>query len=258
MRGSALDAFLISQIYAWLLVFTRIGTAFSIMPTMAEPFISTRIRLLLALMISVVVAPYVRQYLPPMPKSGLGMAMLIGQEVLIGIFIGTLARLLMSALETAGMIIAIQSSLANAFVFNPAMASQGSLPGALMGMVGVLLLFAADLHHMLILAAVDSYTLFEAGAPLPLGDFAKTIVEMVSRSFLLGVQLSAPFLVTGLLFALALGLIARLMPQIQVFFIFMSAQVGIGLFLFGLTLSAMMLYWLQGFEATMINLLNPN
>lgn len=253
---SELELLLTGQLFAWLLVFSRVGTAFMVLPTIGDPYVSTRIRLLLALAVSVVVAPLLAPGLPKQPATVPELLLLLGGEIVYGAFIGTVARILMSSLETAGMIVAIQASLANAFVFNPALATQGSLPGAMMGILGIVLLFVTDLHHLLIGAVVDSYTFFEPGTPLPVDDFADLVTRLVSRSFVTGVQMAAPFLVTGALFALALGLVSRLMPQIQVFFIFMSAQVGLGLLLFSLTLSAMMLFWLRGFEDTLVGILN--
>lgn len=253
---SELNLLLTGQLFAWLLVFTRVGAAFSVLPTIGEMLITSRVRLLLALLVSAVVTPVLAADLPKAPGSAAALVLMLGGEVTIGLFIGTLARMLMSALETAGMLVAIQGSLANAFVFNPAMATQGSLPGALMGTLGLVLIFVTDLHHMLILSVVDSYGVFTPGAALPVDDFARTITGMVSRSFMIGVQMAAPFLASGLLFGLALGLIARLMPQLQVFFVFMAAQVGLGLALMSLTLSAMMLYWLRSFESTLMGLLN--
>ena len=245
------------QIYVWLLVFARVGAAFMVMPTIGDPFVSARTRLLFALAVSVLVAPVLRPQIPPEPQQILALATLIIGELTVGVFIGTVARLLVSALEVAGTIIATQSGLAMAQMFNPAMGSQGTLPGALMGWLGLLLIFATDLHHLLIMAVVDSYTLFVPGAALPVTDMADLIARTVSKSFMIGVQMSAPFLIIGLMFGLALGILSKLAPQIQVFFLFMSTQVAIGLFLFALTLSAMMLFWLSHFEATFIEFLSP-
>ncbi|WP_207436413.1 flagellar biosynthetic protein FliR, partial [Sabulibacter ruber] len=103
----------------------------------------------------------------------------------------TVARLLMSALEVAGAVIGVQAGLANAQVFNPALASQGTLLGALMGWLGLLLIFITNMHHLLILAVVDSYAMFVPGAPLPVDDMANAIGQLVARSFLIGVQMSA-------------------------------------------------------------------
>jgi len=245
------------QVYVWLLVFMRIGAAFMTMPAIGDAFVSSRTRLLLAVAVTLVVSPVLRQHLPAQPQQVVGLVMLVVGEVTVGVFLGTVARLLLSALEVAGAVIATQSGLANAQMFNPAMSSQGTLPGVLMGWLGLVLIFITDLHHVLILAVVDSYTLFVPGHPLPIGDMADMIGRLVSKSFLIGLQMCAPFLVTGLLFALALGLLNKLAPQIQVFFLFISTQVAIGLFLFAITLSAMMMFWLTHFEATFIEFLNP-
>ena len=254
---NVLQQLLDEQIFVWMLVFLRVGTAFSVMPTIGDAFITPRTRLLFALAVSVVVAPVIRPQLPPMPGSPFELLVLAAGEMTIGIFLGTIARLLMGTLEVAGTIISLQSGLANAQIFNPALATAGSLPGALMGWLGLLLLFVTDLHHLLIMAVVDSYSTFTPGAAIPVDDMANVVGQLVSKSFLLGVQMSAPFLITGVLFALALGLLNKLAPQVQVFQIFTSVQVLMGLFLFALTLGAMMLFWLSRFESSFIELLRP-
>ncbi|CAO3443307.1 Flagellar biosynthesis protein FliR [Azospirillum argentinense] len=252
-----LQQFLGDQIFLWLLVFARVGTAFSIMPTIGDAFVSARTRLLFSVAVSVLVAPVLGDRMPPMPDNIFRLFVLIAGEVTVGIFMGTVARLLMGALEVAGTIIALQSGLSNAQMFNPAMASQGSLPGALLGWLGLLLIFITDLHHLLIMAVVDSYLTFAPGAAIPIDDMANVVGQLVAKSFVLGVQMAAPFLISGMLFALALGLLNKLAPQIQVFFLFTSLQVALGLFMFALTLAAMMMFWLTHFEAAFVDFLRP-
>lgn len=249
---SALQQILGEQIYVWLVVFARVGSAFMVMPAIGDAFVSQRARLLLALAVSVLVAPVVQGRIPPMPTDPFALLVLLMGEITVGVFVASVARLLMSALETAGSIIAVQAGLANAQVFNPAMAGQGSLPGALLGWLGLLLIFLTDLHHLLLMAVVDSFDSFVPGAALPVDDMAATIGRLVSESFQLGLQMAAPFVVAGIMFAFALGLLSKLAPQVQVFFLFTSLQVAVGLFMFALTLSAMMLFWLQHFEQGLI------
>ena len=253
----ALQTLIAEQLFAWLLVFTRVGSAFTVLPVIGDQFVSTQVRLLFALVVSVIITPALKPYLPGEPASVLALALLLASEVMIGFFIGTLPRLMMSGLEVAGMIIAMQSGLGNAFVFNPALASQGSLPGSMMSWLALLMILITNLHHMLILAVVHSYELFRPGAPVPIDDFARMVIRVVSQSFLIGVEMAAPFLATGLLFALALGIMARLAPQVQVFFVFMSAQIAYGLFLFAVTLAAMMTFWLRHFESNLVEFLTP-
>lgn len=247
-----LSQLLLTQIFAWMLVFARVGAAFSVMPTLGDAFVSVRARLLLSLAVSLLVAGVIGDQLPKMPENPFALMVLIFSEITVGLFIGTISRLLVSALETAGQIIALQAGLANAQMFNPALATQGSLPGALLGWLGLLLIFATNLHHLLIMAVVESYQTFKPGAPLPVTDMAEHIARTVEKSFIIGFQMSTPFIVSGMLFALALGLLSRLAPQIQVFFLFMSVQVALGLFLLAITLSAMMTFWLTEFEQALV------
>lgn len=247
-----LSQYLVGEIFAWMLVFARVGSAFSVLPTLGDAFVSTRARLLLALVISLLVAGAIPDQLPAMPDSPLALTKLIFSEITIGLFIGTVARLIMNSLEIAGSIIALQAGLANAQMFNPAAGATGSLPGALLGWLGLLLIFVTDMHHLLIMAVVDSYAAFNVGAPMMVTDMTDLVARTVSHSFVVGLQLAVPFIVSGMLFALALGLLSRLAPQIQVFFLFMSVQVALGLFLLAITLSAIMTFWLSEFERSMV------
>ena len=254
---AALQALIAGNLFAWLLVFTRVGSAMMVLPVFGDQFVPNRVRLLLALIISMIVTPALLSQLPREPASVLSLFLLLAGEILTGIFIGSLGRLMFGALEVAGMIIAMQTGLSNAFVFNPALATQGSLPGSLLSWLALLLILITNLHHLLIMAVVRSYETFQPGAPVPIGDFAQTVTRLVADSFMIGVEMAAPFLATGLVFALALGVMARLAPQMQVFFVFMSAQIAYGLFLFAITVSAMMTFWLGHFEGTLVQFLNP-
>jgi flagellar biosynthetic protein FliR len=204
------------DLFALVFVFARIGAAVMLLPGFGEVFVAARIRLLLAVGITVVVAPVVAPYVPPTPVGPLNMFAAIGQELVIGLFIGAMARMMVAALHTAGVIIGFQTSLANAQLFDPVNANQGSLIGSFLNVLGVFLIFAANLHHLMLMAVIDSYSLFVPGAALPVGDFSDVAARILSQSFLLAMQLSAPFIVMGMLFYLGMGLLARLMPQVQI------------------------------------------
>ena len=253
---ATLQALIAGNLFAWLLVFTRVGSAFMVLPVFGDQFIPAQARLLLALVVSIILTPALASRLPPEPPTVPGLILLLGGEVIVGIFVGSLPRLMLSAIEVAGMIISMQTGLSNAVVFNPALASQSSLPGSLMAWLALLLILLTNLHHMLMLGVVHSYDLFPPGAALPVADLAHAITRLASESFKIGVEMSAPFLATGLVFALALGVMARLAPQMQVFTVFMSVQIGYGLFLFAVTVAAMMSYWLRHFENNLMSFLN--
>lgn len=240
-----LQQLLTTNVFAWILIFTRVGSAFIVLPGIGETFVSTRIRLLFALMVSALLVPVIGPKLPVMPAQTFMLLALLVGEAFYGIFIGIVARLIISTVETAGMIIAMQMSLSNASVFNPAMASQSSLTSAFLSVTAMTLMFAANLHHLLFWAVADSYTVFTPGTFPMMGDHATTYARLLGQSFSVGTQLAAPFLVLGLVFYLGLGLLARLMPQLQIFFIAIPAQIYMGIVILGLTLSTFMMVWLN-------------
>ena len=106
--------------------------------------------------------PALARKLPASPGSPIGLFLLLGFEIVIGLFLGGIGRILLSALCTAGTIISYQASLSNAFSIDASAAQQGTVPGLLLGTLGVLLLLT-DLHHMMIRAIFDSYGLFPPG-----------------------------------------------------------------------------------------------
>ena len=230
----------------FLLSFARIGTMSMLLPTLGEQNIPTRVRLGLALVISFVLYPTLVGRYPGnlLPDMHLILLILLG-EIAIGGFVGLAARIVISSLSVAGTIISYQSSMALAQSFDPTAGAQGALVGNFLSVVGVTLLFATDLHHLAIIAMVDSYMLFPPGEWLPVGDVVKFAVDNVAAAFKLGINIAAPFLVFGIVFNLGLGLLNRLMPQVQIFFMAMPANVGIAFLILMATIGTMMTWYLD-------------
>ncbi len=246
-----------AELFAPLLVFVRVGAALMVLPAIGDSVVTVRARLMLALLISLLVAPMLAPALPDIPASPLALGLLVLGEILVGAFLGLVARIVLAAVDVAGMVISFNLSLANAFVFNPSITAQSSLIGTFLMTFATLLILITDLHHLMLLGVVDSYAMFVPGDALPFGDMADTIARQVSGAFAVGVRMAAPFIVIGLIFYLGLGLMARLMPQAQVFFVAIPIQVMIGILVLALTLSGGMLYWLRTFEDAMINFPQP-
>ena len=248
---SALEAFLVSGVLAFMLTFVRIGTAIIIMPGLGDSFVSTRIRLHMALGISFVLFPLVLPYIPNPIPSTFELVGLIAMELVIGLMIGTFARIFMTALDTAGMVISSQSGLANAQVFNPSLAAQGSIIGAFLSMTGAVILFATNMHHLLIMGVMESYQMFPLGSVPDSGSMAELITKAVAASFVLGVKLAIPFVVITLLIYVGMGVLTRLMPQVQVFLVVLPLQILMAIVLLSLVAAALFHQWLTEFESAM-------
>lgn len=245
------------DIYRFFVLFSRIGTVLMFMPGIAGRLVSTRFRLILALMIAYVMMPVLAPGLPPMPNHLGGLIGLIAGEVAVGVFLGMVIQALLSAVHVTGTFIGFQVGLTNAFAFDPIVEQQGQLLTGFLSNLAVAVILATDLHHLMLRAVVDSYELFRPAQPLPWNDMTETLVRTITGSFDLGVKLSAPLVVFGLVFYTAMGLLSRLVPQMQVFFVALPAQVLMGLWMFMVSLPAVVFLFLRWFEDGLIPFLVP-
>ncbi|HVU39510.1 MAG: flagellar biosynthetic protein FliR [Xanthobacteraceae bacterium] len=242
---------------AFLLVFARIGTMLMLLPGLGEQNISSRIRLTIALVLAAVLLPLHRSaYHIDTGALGPDIVMLV-EEILIGAVLGLTARLTISALDVAGSVIAQQLGLGFVTAVDPTQGEQGALVGNFLTMLGLTLIFATNMHYLVIAALNDSYNVFMPGEVPSTGDVAALITRTVAGAFRIGIQLSAPFLVFGLLFNIGLGVLSRLMPQMQVFFVALPLSIMVGLLLLVLGLGAMMGFFLD-YVAGMLHALAPH
>ena len=243
MTTSLLEHFIITQLFAFLLIFTRIGAGIMTLPGFGEAYVPSRYRLYLAGGISVLLVPLLGSQMPEIPSSPLSLAALILAEVLIGLFIGTLSRLLISAIHVAGTIIANQASLAMATVFDPTQGGQSTVIGNMMTLMSVVLFFVLDIHHIMLNGLADSYSLFPPGMFPVMEDMSDHLMGLMDRSFAIAVQLSAPHIIFTLMFYLCSGIVSRMVPVLPVFFVLMPLQMLAAFFLLMATLTMIMMHY---------------
>ncbi len=249
------ESILPDETFQFFLVFCRLGSAIMLFPGFGEVYVPPRIRLLVAFAITIAVLPLVVDQLPALPTGMGGVAMVVIGEVLIGLFIGAMVRMMVRALHIACVIIAFQNALAAAQLFDPNQAQSGTLPGNLLSALGVVLIFTTGLYQPMLIALVDSYELFTPGTPPPVEDFLQMAIKVISGAFVIGLQTAAPIMLVSLLFFVSLGLLARLIPQMQVFFVALPLQIVLGLNVMMITLGASMLWYLDHFEANIMQFL---
>jgi flagellar biosynthetic protein FliR len=253
---SLLQDLVVGHVFAFLLIFMRLGMALTVMPGIGDAFVSMQIRLSFALAMSFVLTPFLASHLPAPPAQSIAMVELLLSEAFIGLFIGTIMRIMIGALDTAGMVISIQAGYSNALVFNPATSTQGSVVGALYSMMGVTLLFVTNMHHYMLATVVDSYQLFPAnGHLIDMESTLEVIKRTVSAAFRIGVELATPFLIVGTLLQIGFGLLGRLMPQVQIFFMALPLQIMLSLVMLTMVMSAGLLFWLNSYESAITGVL---
>lgn len=240
--------FLIGELFAFLIIFMRLGSALMVMPGFGEVFVSPRARLLIALTISFVTMPMLRDSLPELPDNIAMLLVIITKEILIGVFIGMMVRVLISAIHIAATTIATQSGLANAMMFDFTMSGQTTAVSNLLSFSALVMIFTADLHHIMLLGIIDSYQLIPANQSIPMQDMAFSIASNVNRAFHVALKLAAPFITIALVTNVGAGVLSRLMPNFQVFFVLMAPQIWIAFTVLFLSLPSIMLWYLGYIE----------
>ena len=237
------------QVWQGALIFARIGAVLLMMPGIGESYVPPRIRLSLALVITLCLWPVVSGSLPALPTSlGATVGWML-REVLVGLAIGTMLRIFLTSLSTAGEVVSLQTTLSFAQTANPLQAQPGTTISAFLLLLGTTLVFATNTHHLFIAGLVGSYRLIAPVQPLATGDFATLAVRTLGESFLLGVQLAAPVMVFALIFNLASGLVGRVMPQFQVFFAAAPLSIILGLSVFALSLGVVGTIFIDRYRA---------
>jgi len=236
------------ELWPAMLLFARIGPMLMLLPGFGEPAVPTRIRLTFALLFAAILAPMLAARMPVPPTSMWGMAGAVIGESLIGVMLGGAARLLVSALATAGQAMGLELGLSFAQTADPTMSQSGQIMAVFLSVMGIALIFDTGLDHMFLQGIAGSYDVIAPGAPPPVGDAAQLALTATATSFRVGFQIAMPLIAAGLIFRVGLAVLARLIPQIQVFFVIMPLQILGGFIVIALGLSGGMLVWLDSLQ----------
>jgi len=223
------------------LVFARLGAAVMLLPGLGEQDIPPTIRLSLGLALLALLLPGLLPGLPPAPEAGAEAARMVVQEAVIGLWLGGLARILALALAMAGQAIATLIGLQGLLATDPALGSQGTVLGRAFGLAAAVLVMGTGLWAIALRALADSYALVPAGAPLPLGMAAEAVAAAGAASLDLALRLAAPFVIGAVVLNVALGLLARMAPQAQTFFVAVPGQILAGVALLMLLMPPLLL-----------------
>lgn len=229
--------------YAFVLLLARIGSVLMLMPVLGEAEVPVTVRAGFALLLVGLLLPGLLPLLPATPNSPVRALGQVGAEILVGLWLGWLARLIVLALTVAGQILSLAVGLSNVLQQDPSLGTQGSALARLLTVAAPVALLASGLATWPLAALGGSYAVLPAGMPLPAGDGAMLVVDAVGRSFALSMQLAAPFLAASLLWHFAVGLAGRLAAQMQPVTLAAPAQVLGGLALLALLPTVLLATW---------------
>lgn len=250
---AALFAGLPGLAFAFVLVLARAGGVVMLLPGVAETGVPPMVRAGIAGALALLLTPAIAPLVPAVPAAPATAAAMVMAELLVGLWLGFLARVLVLALPMAGQVLATLLGLSSVLQPDPEMGPQTSALGRLFALAAPAIVLASGLYALPIAALANSYRLVAPGTMLPAGAEASSVARAVAVGFELALRLCAPVLLATVVWNVAAGLLARAAPRIQVYFMAMPAQILGGLALLAVLSAAILAAWQDavrvGFDA---------
>ncbi len=220
-----------SKIDVFLLIMARIGGIFLIGPVFSNRVIPRQVKALMTVILSMVLFTGLQLKPPVVPAQVGPFALYLGGEVIIGLIIGFVAQLTFAAIQFAGQAIDMQVGFGIVNVIDPVYGTQAPLIGSFQNVLALLLFLATNSHHYMIAALYQSYEKIPVFGLAGGKEASQLMIDLFGSMLVTGLKLAIP--VVGAIFVadVALGLIARTMPQMQVWFVGIPAKIFVGLVL---------------------------
>jgi flagellar biosynthetic protein FliR len=227
----------VEQFQTFLIVTSRVAGFIGAIPVISSAQAPGRIKTAMVVAISLAVFPVMSGAVPNISFSPLPFMLLIISELLLGLLLGLVARLIFTAVEFGATVIGYQMGFAAAEVFDPQNQRQVALISQFQNIFAILIFLAINGHHLFLQTAIRSYELLPPGQLDLSGQAVPYLMELASHMFSIGVQFSAPVLAVLLLSGLILGVLARVFPQLNVFLLSFPINIGTAFIVIALTLS---------------------
>ncbi|MBU1567395.1 MAG: flagellar biosynthetic protein FliR [Proteobacteria bacterium] len=253
----------IDQFQTFLVVTARVAGFMAGIPVIISAQTPKRVKTSLVFVSSLLLFPVMAGSISQVSFSPLPFFLLILSEVLLGLLLGLVARLIFTAVEFGATVIGFQMGFAAANVYDPQSQRQVELISQFQNVFAILIFLAIDGHHIFLRTVVLSYDLLPPGRFDVSGEAIPYLMQLASHMFIIGVQFSAPVLAVLLFSGLILGILARVFPQLNVFLISFALNIGIGFIVIALTLNMVSILVRREFDTlaerfiTLLNYLNP-
>lgn len=225
----------IDQFQAFLVVLSRVAGFVSAIPVISSAQTPMRIKTPLVFALALLFFPLMKDAVPVISFSPIPFSLLVVSELLLGLLLGLVARLIFTAVEFGATVIGFQMGFAAANVFDPQNQRQVALISQFQNVFAILIFLAVDGHHIFLQTSVLSYELLPPGKFNLSGEAVPYLMELASHMFILGVQFSAPVLSVLLLSGLILGILARIFPQLNVLLLSFPINIGTAFIVIALT-----------------------
>lgn len=226
------------EVIIFALVLSRVAGLFSAIPVFSGRALPTRIKTVVVVMITLCCYPAL-QITPPseIRYDAISLGLLIFREVMIGLTLSFITRIIFSAVEFSGQIIGMQMGLTISSIIDPSFGNQTQIMSVLQSLLATLLFLSLNIHHVFINTIVDSFRVIPLGNWHLTPDILSFLIKGTADILILGIRIAAPVMVALLLTSVVLGIMARAFPQMNIFMVSMPLNIGLGLIVLGLTVT---------------------
>ncbi|MDO9068553.1 MAG: flagellar biosynthetic protein FliR [Deltaproteobacteria bacterium] len=225
------------EVIFFMLVLSRVAGIFAAMPVFGGRSVPARIKMLIILMITLVSFPTLSVSIPQMPSDAFSLALLALTELMVGLTLAFITQIIFAAVEFSGQIIGMQMGLTISSIIDPSRGTQTQIMSVVQTLFATLMFLSLNIHHIFIRAIIDSFRVIPLGGWRLSGELVNFLVMSTADVFIIGIRLAAPVMVALLLTSVALGIMARAFPQMNIFMISLPLNVGLGLIVLGMTLT---------------------
>jgi flagellar biosynthetic protein FliR len=237
--------------FAFVLLLARVSAAIVLLPGLGETAAPATLRIGLALCVTLLLLPSVAPLVPATPEAGIRAAGMVMAEIVTGLWFGWLARLLALALPIAAQFIAYLLGISSVLQPDAELGPQSTALAKLFEVAAPLLILVSGLYTLPLAALAGLYRLLPPGSLLPAADSAELAVGAVAQAFGLALRLASPFVLAGIVWQVTMGLVARLVPRMQIYFAAMPGQILGGLLLLATLSGTLLAAWQDSVRAAL-------
>jgi flagellar biosynthetic protein FliR len=225
------------EVIYFMLVLSRVAGIFAALPVFGGRRMPIRVKVVTVFMITLVCFPTLSVTLPQQPSDAFTLALLAFSEIMIGLTLAFITQIIFAAVEFSGQIIGMQMGLTISSILDPSQGTQTQIMSVIQTLFATLMFLSLNIHHLFIRAILDSFRVIPLGGWHLSGELVNFLVMRTADIFIIGIRLAAPVMVALLLTTVALGIMARAFPQMNIFMISMPLNIGLGLIILGMTLT---------------------
>lgn len=221
--------FAVPQVIGFMLVVARLSGLFLIAPVFSSPMIPPRLKLMALLVLAATLTPIVAPISPDTPTSIVPLLVSIVTETIIGFSIGFSVAIVFAAVQLGASLIDTSIGFSMANIIDPINNAQGAVLGSFYSMVATLAFLSVNGHHWLLAGFKRSFSIVPLGVVPDVEQMMANLFTTFAALFAMAFQIAAPVLITLLLVDVVLGIVSRVVPQMNVFFVGIPLKIGVGL-----------------------------